>query len=94
MVAAIDVQSATLPVTALVESASNNHKTPLQVAEKVSVAECKKRKQKDEKGRDGLRALKADKQTIAGARAIDKARKKRGRGWQAGVRRVGRRKFF
>jgi hypothetical protein len=33
LVAAIDVQSATLPATALVESASNDHKTPPQVAE-------------------------------------------------------------
>jgi hypothetical protein len=33
LVAAIDVPSATLPTTALVESASNDHKTPPQVIE-------------------------------------------------------------
>ena len=44
------------------------------------VAEYQKRKQKDEEGRGRLRASKAGKQAIAGTRAIDKARKKRGRG--------------
>jgi hypothetical protein len=46
----------------------------------VLVAEYKKRKQKDEKGRGRLRASKVGKQVIAGSRAIDKSQKKRGRG--------------
>lgn len=122
LVAAIDVQLAILPATALVESASNDHKTTPKVAEMADneqeweicgiiddknvdgelqylvqwtptwvpasqtecamalVAEYKKRKWMDEKERGRLRASKAGKQAIAGARPIDKGLKKRGRG--------------
>lgn len=120
--AAIDVQLATLLATALVESASNDHKTTAEVAEMADneqeweicgiiddkivdgklqylvqwtptwvpasqtecamalVAEYKKRKRMGEKERGRLRASKAGKQAIAGARPIDKGLKKRGRG--------------